>query len=226
MKTVVITGGSEGLGRGIAEHLHGTYTVYILGRTEKTLQETSSAIGCSYRVCDVTDYQKLEQTLADIQQEAGSIDVMINNAGLWIQDALEDNDPVKIKEVIDVNVTGVINGTKAVIPIMKQQGRGTIIQINSQGGFYAKAERAPYNASKWAITGFTKSIQPELEPHNIRVTGIYPGMLHTEMFSKQDIVKDMNKALAPKEVGRTIEFILGLDDTTIIPEIGIKKMGN
>lgn len=225
MKTVVITGGSEGLGRAIAEYLHDTYKVYILARTEKTLEQTAKEIGCEYRVCDVTDYAKLEGVLADIAKDAGSVDVLINNAGLWIQGALEDNDAGAIKEAIDVNVTGVINGTKAAIPHMKQQGSGTIIQINSQGGFVGKAERSVYNASKWAITGFTKSIQPELEPHNIKVTGIYPTMMHTELFSKQGIEKDMNKALSTKEVAKTIKFLLEMEDTTMFYEIGIKKMG-
>lgn len=226
MKTVVITGGSEGLGKTVAEYLSGQYRVYILARTETKLKEIASEIGCEYRVCDVSDYSQVEKVFGDIYAEAGSIDVLINNAGLWIQGTLEENDAEEIKKVIDVNTTGVINGTKAVVPFMKKQGNGTIIQINSQSGLIGKAERSVYNASKWAVTGFTKSMQLELEPHNIKVTGIHPAMLHTELFSKQGIEKDMEKALSTKEVAKTIKFILEMDDDTMFPEIGIKKIGS
>lgn len=108
--------------------------------------------------------------------------MLVNNAGLWIQGPLEENDPAHIADVIKVNTLGVIYGTKAVIPFMKKKGRGDIIQINSQGGFYAKAERAVYEPSKWAITGFTKGIQKELAPFGIRVTGIYPGKFDSQLF--------------------------------------------
>jgi len=225
MKTVVITGGSEGLGRTIAEHLSDSYNVYILSRTEAKLKEAANEIGCKYRVCDVSNYSQVEQAVSEITTESGDIDVFINNAGTWIQGPLEENDAEDIKKSIEINTIGVINGTKAVVPLMKKRKSGIIIQIISQAGFYGKAERSVYNASKWALTGFTKSIQEELEPHNVRVTGIYPAMLHTELFSKQGIEKDMNKALSTKEVARTIKFIIESEETTCFPEIGVKKLG-
>jgi short-subunit dehydrogenase len=121
---------------------------------------------------------------------------------------------------------GVIQLTRAVIPGMKQVGSGLIVNVISQGGLYAKAERAVYTASKWAITGFTKSIQPELAPHGIAVTGLYPGMMKTQMFAKLDIQKDMSKGLDTEEVAKTIEFLLSFDSTTNFPEIGIKNLAN
>lgn len=225
MKTVVVTGGSEGLGRTIATQLSKSHNVYILARTKSKVQVTAKEIGCKYKVCDVADYQQVESIFAEIVAESGQIDVLINNAGLWIQDSLEENAPEAISDVMNVNALGVIYCTKAAVPHMKQIGAGTIIQINSQAGLHGKAERSVYNASKWAVTGFTKSIQAELEPHNIKVVGLYPAMLHTEMFSKQDIEKDMNKALDTQEVAKTIEFMLSLEDSTLLLDIGIKKMG-
>jgi len=116
--------------------------------------------------------------------------------------------------------------TKAVVPAMKQQKSGLIININSQGGLYAKAERSVYTASKWAVTGFTKAMQPELAPFGIAVTGIYPGMLKTDMFNKMGIDKDMSKGLDTKEVAKTVEFLLSFDTPTTFPEIGIKHIAN
>lgn len=115
---------------------------------------------------------------------------------------------------------------KAVIPSMKQQKSGLIININSQGGFYAKAERSVYTATKWGVTGFTKAMQPELAKYGIGVTGLYPGMMQTEMFSKMGIEKDMSKGLDTEEVARTIEFILSFGKPTLFPEIGIKHIDN
>jgi len=224
MKTVVITGGSEGLGRTIAEYLSSTFNVYILARTQEKVEKSSAEIGCKFKVCDVAIYEEVEKVFSEIVAEAGSIDVLINNAGLWIEGPLDENDPTQIQNVMDVNVAGVIYCSKAVVPYMKEQVSGTIIQINSQSGLYGKNERSVYHASKWAITGFTKSLQDELSPYNIKVTGLYPAKLKTELFSKQGIDKNMDDALDTKEVAKTIKFILEMDDSTYFPEIGIKKL--
>ena len=222
MKTILITGGSDGLGKAIAARLAPNNKIIILSPNEEKLKAVAEELDCEYRVCDVRYYEQVEK----VAQEIGSVDCLVNNAGLWIQGSLEENDPQRIHEVIEVNTLGVINMTKAVIPAMKQQKSGLVININSQGGFYAKAERGVYTASKWAITGFTKAMQPELAPFGIAVTGIYPGMMKTDMFSKMDIEKDMTKGLDTDEVARTVEFLLTFDKPTMFPEIGIKHIDN
>lgn len=222
MKTVLITGGSDGLGKAIAARLASKYKVVIVSTNEDKLKAVAEELGCAYKICDVRDYSQAARTIAEI----GAIDCLINNAGLWTQGPLDENDPERIHEVLEVNTLGVINMTKAVIPIMKQQQAGLIININSQAGLYAKAERGVYTASKWAITGFTKAIQPELAPHGIAVTGIYPGMMKTDMFNKMGIEKDMSKGLDTEEVAKTIEFLLSFDKPTMFPEIGIKHIDN
>jgi short-subunit dehydrogenase len=206
----------------IAARLTDNNKVIILSPNEDKLKAVAEELGCEYKVCDVRDYSQIEK----IVQDVGSIDCLINNAGLWIQGSLDDNDPERIHEVLEVNTLGVINMTKAVISGMKQQKSGLIININSQGGFYAKAERGVYTATKWAITGFTKAMQPELAPFGIAVTGLYPGMMKTEMFSKMGIEKDMSKGLDTEDVAKTVEFLLSFDKPTMFPEIGIKHMDN
>ncbi|HEX8762933.1 MAG TPA: SDR family oxidoreductase [Candidatus Saccharimonadales bacterium] len=222
MKTIVITGGSDGLGKTIAAKLAPNNKVFVLSPNEAKLKTVAEELGCEYKVCDVRDYEQCEKVV----QEIGQIDCLINNAGLWVQGELEENDPTRIHEVVEVNLLGVINATKAVIPSMKQQKSGLIININSQGGFNAKPERSVYTATKWAVTGFTKCLQPELAPYGIGVTGLYPGMMKTEMFSKMGIEKDMSKGLDTEDVAKTIEFILSFDKPTLFPEIGIKHIDN
>jgi short-subunit dehydrogenase len=219
MKTVVITGGSEGLGKAIATRLQPSYNVIILSRSEATLRSAAEEIGCSYKVCDVRDYAQVDAVVKDI----GQIDCLINNAGIWLQGALDETDAERIHEVLEVNTLGTINCTKAVTPGMKQQKSGRIINIISQAGLNARAGWPVYIASKWAITGFTKSMQQELEPFGIGVTGMYPATLTTEMFAKSGAPKDVSKDLDTDEVAKTIEFMLGFDNSVLFPEIGIKR---
>jgi len=220
MKTILISGGSDGLGKTIAAHLSANNKVIILSPNEEKLRKAADEIGCNYKVCDVRDYTQVEKVV----NEVGTIDCLVNNAGLWIEGALDENDPDYARQVLEVNVLGVINMTKAVIPLMKKQKAGLIINVNSQAGFYAKAERGVYTATKWAITGFTKAMQPELAPFGIAVTGLYPGKMKTDMFKKMGIEKKLDDGLETREVARAVEFLLSFNKPTMFPEIGIKNI--
>lgn len=223
-KVIVISGGSDGLGYQIAKQLTPKNTVVILSPSEEKASKVAKELGCDFVACDVSDYNQVETTINKVVSKHKSIDCVVNNAGIWIQGGLEENEPENIKRTIEVNTLGTIYLTKAVIAQMKQQKKGLIINVISQAGLYGKEERSVYTASKFAITGFTKSMQPELAKYGIRVTGLYPGKLKTKMFEKVGITKEMNDALDTKEVARTIEFILSCDDTTVFSEIGIKHI--
>lgn len=225
-KIVVITGGSDGLGKTLATSLSNDNNVIILATNEEKLKEVSDHINCKYRICDVSDYKIVENTINDIVNEFGKIDVLINNAGLWIQGELDTNDGERINSVVGVNLLGVINCSKAVIPSMKQNKDGLIININSQAGINHKAERTVYNATKWGVTGFTKSLQDEVAKYGIRVTNVMPGMMKTEMFSKLNIEKNMANGVDTKEVARLISFIIDTPSDVMIPEVGIKNINN
>ena len=225
-KIVVITGGSDGLGKTLATSLSNDNNVIILATNEEKLKEVSDHINCKYKICDVSDYKIVENTINDIVNEFGKIDVLINNAGLWIQDELDTNDGERINSVVDVNLLGVINCSKAVIPSMKQNKDGLIININSKAGINHKAERTVYNATKWGVTGFTKSLQDEVAKYGIRVTNVMPGMMKTEMFSKLNIEKNMANGVDTKEVARLISFIINTPSDVMIPEVGIKNINN
>ena len=225
-KVIVITGGSDGLGKELATNLVKENKVIILSPTEEKLKDVAETLDCDYKVCDVSDYSLVERTVKEIVNQYEKIDVLINNAGLWIQEELEQNDSNRIKQVIEVNLLGTINMTKSVISTMKKSQDGLIININSQAGINYKAERTVYNASKWGVTGFTKSLQPELAKYGIRVTDVYPGMLKTDMFQKLGIEKNMANGLELKEVSRLVKFIIDTPKDVMIPEVGIKNINN
>lgn len=225
-KVIVITGASDGLGKTLTESLSKENNVIALATTEEKLQKVAEDNNCNYKVCNVSDYHQVEKCINEIIEEFGKIDILINNAGLWIQEELEENDEKRIHDVIDVNLLGMIYMTKAVIPIMKKNQDGIIININSQAGINHKAERVVYNASKWGVTGFSKSLQDEVAKYGIRVTDILPGMLKTDMFNKMNIKKNMENGLDTKEVARLVEFIIDTPKDVMIPEVGIKNINN
>lgn len=225
-KVIVITGASDGLGKTLTESLSKENNVIALATTEEKLQKVAEDNNCNYKVCDVSDYHQVEKCTNEIIEEFGKIDILINNAGLWIQEELEENDVERIHDVIDVNLLGMIYMTKAVIPIMKSRQNGIIININSQAGINHKAERVVYNASKWGVTGFSKSLQDEVAKYGIRVTDILPGMLKTDMFNKMNIKKNMENGLDTKEVARLVKFIIDTPKDVMIPEVGIKNINN
>lgn len=225
-KTIIITGGSDGLGKTLTETFSKENNVIILATNEEKMNLVAKENNCFYKVCDVSNYDVVEKAINEIVKEYNKIDVLINNSGLWIQEELDVNNSNRIKSVIEVNLLGTINVSKAVIPSMKANKDGLIININSQAGINHKAERVVYNASKWGVTGFSKSLQDEVAKYGIRVTDVMPGMMKTEMFSRMNIEKNMVNGLDTKEVARLIQFIIDTPSDVMIPEIGIKNINN
>ena len=222
MKKVLITGGSDGLGKTIAQELSKEYEVIVIAKNEEKLKNVAEKIKCKYYVCDVSNYEEVDKLFKKI----GKIDILINNAGLWVQEELDTNSFERIKDVISVNLLGVINCTKACLPEMKKCESGHIININSQAGINYKKERVVYNASKWGVTGFSKSLEDEVKKYGIKVTDIMPGKMKTDMFKKLNIEKSMSDGLETIQVAKLIKFILSLPKDVNIPEVGIKNILN
>jgi len=219
-EVVVITGGSDGVGKATARLLAPTHDVVILSPSPQKLEAAAAEIGCRFQVCDVRSFASCQAAVEAI----GRIDCLFNNAGIWMLGPLEENPPEKIEEVMAVNTLGVIHMTKAAIPVLKSQKSGLIVNMSSQAGLSAKADRTVYNTSKWAVAGFTKSIQLELAPYGIRVTGLYPGLIETDMFRKAGISKAVENGLQPSDIAKAIEFLLSLGPNVVIPELGIKHI--
>ncbi|PIR07120.1 MAG: hypothetical protein COV55_01675 [Candidatus Komeilibacteria bacterium CG11_big_fil_rev_8_21_14_0_20_36_20] len=224
--TILISGGTSGLGKTIAQILSPHQQVIILSPSEDKLKKVAAELNCDYEVCDITDYQQCERAIQNTLKKHQQIGCLINNAGIWIEGGLDQNDADHIQKTMDINATGVIFLSKAVIPTMKKQKQGFIINVISQAGLYAKAKRSVYDASKWAVTGLTKCLEQELAPYNIKVTGLYPGFMETPLFEKMGTHKDFTNALNPESVAKAIKFLIDMDHEVLIPELGIKKISN
>jgi 3-oxoacyl-[acyl-carrier protein] reductase len=223
-KVILITGGSEGLGKEIAKKLCKENNVVILSNHQDTLEDCAKELGCDKYFCDITNVENIVSVIAEIEDKYKKIDVLINNAGVWAGGELDDNEYSDIAKVILVNTVGTINMTKSVLPAMKRQKSGKIININSVNGIEVKPERSIYIASKWAITGFTKAMSKELEKHNIKVIGIYPGLMKTNLFKNANAHRDMTEAMEPEKVARIVEMAVVFDDINL-DEVVFRKYG-
>ena len=223
MKTIVITGGSDGLGKALAEKLAKGYQVIILARNEQAMREVAANTNCDYVVCDVRNAKQVAKAFAEIFKGHGRIDVLINNAGVIVNGELVDTSDEDIENVITTNTLGSIYAAKAALSYMKKQRSGLIVNVVSQSGLSARANRSIYNASKWALTGFTKALQQEAANYDVRVTGFYPGTIKTDLFAKAGI-EMKGVAITTEQAVKSVEFLLSCGEDVLIPELGIKHV--
>lgn len=227
-KIIVITGGSDGLGKTIALRLaeNKNNNVIILARNEEKLIKVAEETNLDYQLCDVTNYTSVETAVQVVLKKYGKIDVLINNAGVWLAGDLTECTYDSISNCIDVNTKGPIYMTKAVLPSMYKNKKGLIINVCSQSSFDNDDFSVVYNASKWAMRGFNRSIQKSASKKGVKVTGFYPGFMQTDLFKKAGNDYDTSTGLETEKVAKTIDFIINCDEDVIIPEFGIKDIEN
>ena len=227
MKNIIITGGDDGLGKAIAKLLSEKNNIITISKTEENAMRISKEIpNAECYTCDITKSYEVDKTIKTIIENQGNIDILINNAGVWLAGDLTETDYEKISNCIDVNTKGPIYMTKAVLPNMYEQGKGLIINVCSQASFDSDDFSTVYNASKWAMRGFNRSIQKDVSKKGIKVTGFYPGFMQTNIFRKAGNDYDTSTGLEVEKVARAIEFIINCDEDVIIPEFGIKDIEN
>ena len=187
-KTAIITGASRGLGKEMAIGLgHAGANVVITGRDAATLAESAQDITAEIGrdvmtiVSDVTSKDDMLRMAAKTAERFGTIDILVNNAGTNIRRPFEEYEPEEFKTIIDTNVHGVFLCTQAVLPVMKKQSKGRIINIGSMMGVVGMPTRVPYAASKGAVHQITKVLAQEMAEFGITVNTIAPGPFMTEM---------------------------------------------
>jgi NAD(P)-dependent dehydrogenase (short-subunit alcohol dehydrogenase family) len=184
-KVVAITGASRGIGAAAARVFAGAgATVVLLARSEREIDALAAEIGPAALAlrCDVADWASVQQAVATVVQRFGRLDVLVNNAGTIDPIArLADVDPAAWGRAVDVNLKGVFHGLRAAIPVMRAQGVGTIITISSGAARAALEGWSSYCAGKAGALMLTQAAHLEEGPHGIRVLGLSPGTVATEM---------------------------------------------
>ena len=174
-KVAVVTGGSSGISLGICKRFaEKGLRVYELSRHERSLPE-----GVTHISCDITEVDQIQAAISEIINLEGQIDILVNNAGFGISGAIEFTKTEDARKQFDVNFFGLVDVTKAVIPYMRKQGNGRIINISSVASPIAIPFQAYYSASKAAITSYTFALKNELRPFGINVICIWPGDIAT-----------------------------------------------
>lgn len=190
MTVALITGANSGIGRGAAVDLAAKgWTVYGSMRSldkGAKLAEMAEQAGVEVHpvVCDVTDAASVDAAVAQIIDDAGRIDVLVNNAGIGGNGVVEETSIDLYAEVMDVNVYGIVRCCQAVLPHMRAQGSGCVLNVSSIAGRIAAIGQSPYVASKWAVEGLTEGLAQEVAPHGIRVALIEPGIVKTAIMAK------------------------------------------
>ncbi|WP_046244418.1 SDR family oxidoreductase [Hymenobacter terrenus] len=193
MKTVLITGASSGIGKAAAR-LFAQRGWQVAATMRNLAKETELKQLPNVRLyaLDVTNPTSISQAVADVLRDFGGLDALVNNAGYGVDGVFEAMSDEVIERQFNTNVLGLMRCTRAVIPLFRQQGRGTIIQIASMGGRITFPLYSIYHATKWAVEGFSESLQYELEPHGIRVKIVEPGAIKTDFYdrSREFIMRD------------------------------------
>lgn len=189
METVLITGASKGIGLTLAQTLQQRgYRVFGTSRTP----ETASSQAFRLIPLEITKRESIQACIEAIIVEAGKIDVLINNAGYDLYGAAEETSIEEFDRQLHTNFTGAVNVTRTVLPYMRQQGGGKIINLSSIGGLISLPYNSAYAASKFALEGYSESLRYELLQHHIYVSLIEPSSVRTNTLdtSIQSIVND------------------------------------
>jgi uncharacterized protein len=185
-KIAVITGAGSGLGASLAKkYAEDGYHVCLLGRTEDKLERTAQGLpNKDYSIfsVDVSSKQEVSHVFAKIKENLGTIDVLVNNAGVGVFDLAENLSEEAVHQMIDINLKGTIFCTQEVLSDMKARNSGSILNIVSTAGLEGKTTESVYCASKFGMRGFHESLLVELEETDIHVFGAYMGGMKTEFW--------------------------------------------
>ncbi len=222
-KSAIVTGGTRGIGFAVVEEfLKNGAKVAVLGSRKETVDKALAKLKEKYPegeaigfYPDLSDYKQVEDTFNEVKKAFGKVDILVNNAGISAREPIEQYDPDAFKKIMDLNVTAVFNGCKAAVPMLKEQGGGSIINTSSMVSLYGQESGVGYPTSKFAVNGLTKSLARELGKFNIRVNAVAPGVTRTDMVAAlpEEMVKRVSSTIPlgrvgePEEVAKAFLFL-------------------
>lgn len=218
-KVAIVTGAARGIGRSIADAFVAADARHVVCADilEDALGEIKTSDRLSTALLDVTDESNWQSVVEATLERHGQIDILVNNAGILAYATIENTDPADFRRVLEVNVTGVFLGMRTLIPHMKANRRGVIINSSSSSALVPNNFISAYAASKFAVRGLTRSASLELGLHGIRVNSIHPGGINTPMTNPtgekhEDLAERMpwvpiQRYGKPEEVAKGVVFL-------------------
>jgi 3-oxoacyl-[acyl-carrier protein] reductase len=227
-KTAIVTGGTRGIGRAIAEAFAregmnvcvGARNIDEVKQTVRELEGISDA-GVTGAACDVRVYEEAESLVAHAVEEFGGVDVLVNNAGVGLSKMVEETAPEEFRAVLETNLFGVFYCCRAAIPEMKKRGGGYIINISSLAGANPHPRMAAYNASKFGLNGFSEALMQEVRHDGIKVSYVMPGSVNTE-FGGGSVSEENSWQLQPEDIARVVVDLLRHDERSLPSRIEIR----
>lgn len=213
-KVFLVTGSSRGLGRQIAEKvLAAGHQLVATARKPETLADLVDQHGSRIRAVelDVTDPAAARAAVRVAVEEFGRLDVVVNNAGYANVASVEDITDADFRAQLDTNLLGVVNVTKAALPVLREQGGGHIIQVSSVGGRMTTPGMSAYQAAKFAVGGFSEVLAQEVAPLGIKVTVLEPGGMRTDWAGSSMTIHPTSPAYEP-----TVGAVAGMLGSTIV----------
>lgn len=225
-KVALITGGTKGIGFGIAKSLlEQGYKVAITSRYQEKAEEAAKQLGDSNEIigleADVKSLSSQNETVAAVLQKWGRLDVLVANAGVGHFAPIDELDPELWQDTIDTNLTGVFYSIKASLDALKKS-EGYILTISSLAGTNFFPGGSAYNASKFGLTGFTQAVMLDLRKYNIKVSTIMPGSVATNFNDHEpDAEKDAWK-IQPEDMGQLVVDLLKMPSRTLPSKVEIR----
>ena len=202
-QVVAITGGAHGIGREIAAEFSAAGAQVAIGDIDlDAARKTGAELGVHASRLDVTDPDCQSAFLTEVAHELGPIDIFVSNAGLMWVGSFAEEPASAARAQIEVNLLGVINGIKAVAPVMLARGRGHLITVASAGSILPTPGEATYAATKHGVLGYLKAVRAEMRGTGVRVTAIMPGVVDTALAAGTS--SGAAKLLTPAEVARVV----------------------
>ncbi len=227
---ILITGASSGIGEATARLLHTSgHTVYLIARSIEKLQILQSELGsrCFIEKVDVVDYSGVKQSIENAIHTMGSMDVLVNNAGLGVFDPIAQGSIEDWHLMFDVNVKGLLNCIHAALPHLIEQ-KGHIVNLGSVASHHVFANSGVYCATKHAVFAISESLRIEL-PDKIRITTISPGSVNTPFIDSTknaDLLKDYKSyfaaGMSPELIADTIRYAIETPSSAVISEIMVR----
>ncbi len=224
-KIALITGGGRGLGEAICYTLNEAGAVIIAADVredlaEKVARQVQAGGGQAMALrLDVSAAGQAEQVIGQVFEQYGRLDVLVNNAGVDVTLPVEELSVDDWDRIIAVNLRGPFVMSKYALPVMRQQGRGHIVNIISTAAKRAWANASAYHASKWGLLGLSHALHVEARQHNVKVTAVINGGMRTPFLLERFPDIDPANLQDPRNVAETIRFVLTQPEETVIPEI-------
>jgi 3-oxoacyl-[acyl-carrier protein] reductase len=219
-KRFLITGGSQGIGSAIVRLARAAgHQVVFTGRKDSLITSVAAETGAHGVRADVSIGEDNAKTVDACTQRMGGVDVLINNAGFAYRGEIGAIDVGAMKRVFDTNVFGLVDITNRVVPLMKIQKQGDVVNIASTSGMKGGAGGTAYGSSKWAVRGITQAWQAELRPHGIRVTCVCPSEVQTNFDGKSG--RNNPNKLYGEDIARTILAALDMPHRVMLPEFAV-----